>query len=74
LAIGCALVVALLAMPLTAFTILGSVDSSENASSNAVTWNATLNGTMSGISILPIIVIVIVAFVCLGLMATARGF
>ena len=61
-------------MPLGIFTIVGSVDSYENASQNAVTWNATLNGSATGFIIVPIFVIVIIVFVSLGFVATRMGF
>lgn len=61
-------------MPLGIFSIVGSVDSYQNASSNAVTWNATLNGSATSFSVIPIFVILIAGFLILGIMATYKGY
>jgi len=70
------MIVALVSMPLAAFTLLGSVDNYEGASSNANTWNATLNGTNTVYGIHPIIMIVVVLVVSCWLMVNSarRGF
>jgi hypothetical protein len=70
------MIIALVSMPLAVFTIVGSVDNYEDASSNAVTWNATLNGTNSIYGIHPIIIIVIVMVAAGYLMVNcaSRGF
>lgn len=61
-------------MPLATFTILGSVDAYDGASSNANTWNATLNCTATGFNIIPIFIVIICVFVVIGFAATYKGF
>ena len=72
MAIGSALVVALLGGTIVLFQteVMWDMDSP-----NAQSWNATLNTTATfGINIIPMLIIIIVAFVCIGIAATSRGF
>jgi len=64
----------LVSIPLGTFTILGSVDNYEGASSNAVTWNATLNGSCTAFDVVPIFIVVIAGALILCIMATTRAF
>ena len=43
-------------------------------SPNACTMNATLNGSLTGFNVIPIFVVVIVACVMAGILATYRGY
>ena len=70
-AIGCALVVALLAGTIVLFQTQVLWDMS---SPNAMSWNATLNGTATGFGMTPIFVVIVLMMVVLGLVATTRGF
>ena len=72
LAIGCALVVALLGGAIVLFQSEAMWDMT---SPNAQAWNATLNcSATAGFNIIPIFIMVIVGAIVLGFMATARGF
>jgi len=72
LAIGCALVVALLGGAIVLFQSKAMWDMD---SPNAQSWNATLNTTATfGINIIPIFIVIIVLAIAIGFMATARGF
>lgn len=72
LAIGCALILALLSGVIVLFETqaMWSMDSP-----NARAWNATLNASATfGINIIPLFIVIIILVVAVGLMATARGF
>ena len=72
LAIGCALVVALLGGAIVLFQSKAMWDMD---SPNAQSWNATLNTTATfGINIIPILIMVIVLAIGVGWVATMRGF
>lgn len=71
LAIGCALVVALL---IGAIVLFETQAMWSMTSPNAQAWNATLNTTATGFSVYPIFIIIIVSAVILGLVSTRLGF
>lgn len=71
LAIGCALVVALLGGTIILFQTEAMWDMT---SPNAAAWNATLNCSATGFSVMPIFLIIIVIAAIGGIMATYRGF
>jgi hypothetical protein len=43
-------------------------------SPNAQAWNATLNASATGFNVIPIFILVIVAVLLLGIVATRAGF
>ena len=74
MAVGSALILALVGGPFAVFHITGSVDSYPNASQNAFIWNATLNGSATFFDIGPVFIAIILLAVVMLFYCTRRGF